>query len=301
MLYTLGVDIGGTKIATVVLDQKGDIQARTEVASDASDKEKMFRQVTKSIDEALLQADVPLMKIGGIGAGVPGKVDREKGIAVYQNNLPWENFPIVERLQQHYSIKNVIIDNDVYMATYAEWQAANRSKEDTFVYLTISTGISCAIIHQGSFLRGTGFAGEIGLFPVSAPSSTEGIRALEKAASGPAIQQLAAEQFNDPTMTTKGFFLKYEENDPLAKELMNHIIASWAHGIYSIICLLAPHQIVFGGGVINHNPHLVDSIKSVLKTYVIPEQKDILNSLYPSRLQGDAGVIGAGLRARQLT
>ena len=294
--YALGVDIGGTKVAAVILDPSGRIHKRSEVASDPSDKDRMFTQVIKSIEMVLEGSNVNLMDIKGIGVGVPGKVDRENGIAVYQNNLPWRDFPIVRRLQNHFSFENIVIDNDVYMATFAEWKVSNSNKQETFVYVTISTGISCAIIHQGSIMRGNGFAGELGLFPVLTRSSKHGFESLEKTASGPAIKKLAEKRFNNSNLTTSEFFSKYENGDQDAKGLMKEVVDSLAHGIYSIICLLDPHKIVLGGGVINNNPFLLNLIKESLKQYLIPEQLHSLERLFTSELKGDSGIIGAGLK-----
>ena len=294
--YALGVDIGGTKIATVIIDHYGKIYKRSEVASDPSDKEKMFVQVIKSIEMVLEGSKIQLKDIKGMGVGVPGKVDREKGIAVFQNNLPWRAFPIVSRLQDYFSFENIALDNDVYMATFAEWKVSHTNKQDTFVYLTISTGISCAIIHQGSFIRGNGFAGELGLFPVLAGPSSNRIENLEKSASGPAIKKRAEKRFNNPTLSTSEFFSKYEDNDLDAKALMTEVVGSLAHGIYSIICLLDPHKIVLGGGVINKNPFLLELIKESLKQYLIPEQQHSLECLYASKLKGDSGTVGAALK-----
>ena len=297
MTYALGVDIGGTKVATVLMNKNGEIHTRSEVASNPSEKEKMFKQVVKSIEMVLEESKVGISEISGIGVGVPGKIDRENGIAVYQNNLPWRNFPIVSRLQDYFSIEKVVIDNDVYMAAFAEWKISDINQEDTFVYVTVSTGISCSIIQQGSFLRGNGFAGELGLFPVSARSSARGIDNLEKVASGPAIQKLAEARVNNPDLTTQDFFQKYKDGHSYAKVLMGEIMDSLAHGLYSIICLLDPHKIVIGGGVINNNPFLLDLIKESLGHYLIAEQQQSLERLYVSELKGDSGVIGAGLKA----
>ncbi|WP_313892296.1 ROK family protein [Psychrobacillus sp.] len=293
MTFSLGVDIGGTKIATVLMDRDGKIQNRSEVPSDPTDKEKMFEQVIKSIDQILEESQTTLQEIQGVGVGVPGKIDRENGIAVFQNNLPWTNFPIVSRLQEHLSIENITLDNDVCMAAFAEWKVSNATKQDTFVYITISTGIACSVIHEGAFMRGKGFTGEIGLFPVIANGQIE---ALEKVASGPGIKKLAEKRFNDPNISTADFFSKYKEEDKEATKLMLEIADSLAHGVYSIICLLDPHKIVFGGGVMNNNPFLLELIKEALKKYLIPEQLHSLEILYISSLKGDSGVVGAGLK-----
>ena len=142
----------------------------------------------------------------------------------YQNNLPWKNFPIVSRLKDYFSIENIVIDNDVYMATFAEWKVSNLNTEDTFVYLTVSTGISCSIIHGGSFIRGNGFAGEIGLFPVLSKKSANGMKSLEKVASGPAIQKRVEKLFANQSLTTKDLFVRYKDDDEDAIMLMKEVV-----------------------------------------------------------------------------
>lgn len=301
MAYALGVDIGGTKIATIIIDENGKIYKRAEVPSDSSHKEKMFDQVIRSIELVLEESQISISEIKGIGVGVPGKVDRENGVAVFQNNLPWENFPIANRLREYFSIDNIVVDNDVYMATFAEWKVSNTNEQDTFVYLTVSTGISCSIIHKGSFLSGNGFAGELGLLPVATKLAPNGIERLEKVAAGPAMQKFASEKLKTPALTTKDFFGEYEAGNPEAKELLEGIANSLAHGIYSIISLLDPHKIVLGGGVINNNPFLLDLIKESLKDYLIPEQQHALAHLYVSELKGDSGVVGAGMKGIQVS
>lgn len=293
--YALGVDIGGTKIASLIINEHGEQLFRAEVKSNSVDREKMFQQVIKSIEEVLEKSSIPLSEIQGIGVGVPGKVDQVNGIAVYQNNLPWRNFPIVERLRDALSVENIVIDNDVYMATYAEWKRFGKEGE-TFVYVTVSTGISCSIIHKGEFFRGAGFAGELGLVPVISESSPNNIERLEKSASGPAMQKQAREKLKQPEMTPQELFQKYSEGDLHAQSIIDGVIKSLAHGIYSAICVVDPHTIVLGGGVINHNPFLLELVKDSLKQYLIAEQEHILENIQLSYYQENSGAVGAGLR-----
>lgn len=295
MKYGLGVDVGGTKIATVIIDQHGKIISRVEVPSAPFDKEKMFEQVVNSIDNVLVKSKLDISMIEGMGVGVPGKVDRDNGIAIYQNNLPWQKFPIVDRLKERFPIQNIVIDNDVYMAAYAEWMVSDANDKSTFVYVTVSTGISCSTIHNGTFIRGNGFAGELGLFPVLSNSSLKGIHNLEKIASGPAIQKQAERFMNQINITTRDFFMGFEKDDENAQKLMSEVTESLAHGIYSIVCLLDPQKIIFGGGVIYNHPFLLDLVKEKLDYYVISEQKHTLNRMQTSKLKENAGVVGAGL------
>lgn len=292
MSYTIGVDIGGTKIATAIMNQDCNLLYREEVPSKPLEKEAMLNQVILSIEKVLTKSGLNINDMKGIGVGVPGKVDRENGIAVFQNNLPWRNFPLAERLKDYFSIDHVTVDNDVYMATFAEWNMHGAVDNETFVYITISTGISCSIIHQGEFIRGAGFAGEVGLLPVKAPSFPDCLARLEQAASGPAIKQM----MHKDNLTTAAILELYKQNNPDAETVISNMTHSIAHGCYIICCLLDPHKIVFGGGVMNHHPYLLDQIQQKMDALLIPEQMEILNGMYVSKLQGDSGIIGAGLR-----
>lgn len=299
MKLSLGVDIGGTKIASGIVDEEGHCVYRTEVPSDPSDREKMFRQVASAIQGVLQQSGYRVNDLEGIGIGVPGKVDPEKGLALFQNNIPWTNFPLVERIKERFPTDKVVIDNDVYMATFAEWVVHGKVINEIFVYVTVSTGIACCTIHNGEFIRGAGFAGEIGFLPVSVDSSQR-LLSLESVASGPGIVRMAKQSnmsAGEENLTPRDIMDAYRKRSPYAVKLINNVMNYLARGIYAVSCLVDPHKLVLGGGIINGNPDLLDVIKDALRDHLVPDQKDFLNRMYTSRLKGDAGVIGAGLKA----
>jgi glucokinase len=284
MKKAIGVDIGGTKIAAGIIAKSGELLHRAEVKSDPSNRENMFSQVVTAVEQVL--EGTSFSEIEGIGVGVPGKVDRENGIAVFQNNLPWQQFPIADRLQEQFGAKTITIDNDVYMAAFAEWKAAQGKTNETFVYVTISTGIACSIIHQGSFFRGAGFAGELGLIPVL---SKDGNERLEKIAAGPGIQKIAG-------IPTKDVFTGYLKGSKEFQTIIDEVADHLAQGLYSISSLIDPHKMVFGGSVIVNNPFLLELIKEKLKIYQLPEQQHLIDQMSISTLAQNNGVVGAGLR-----
>ncbi|HFU7085462.1 TPA: ROK family protein [Bacillus cereus] len=293
MKKAVGIDIGGTKIAAGVISDTGELLECVEVKSDSSDREKMFSRVVKATEQVLRKSSISVVDIEGIGVGVPGKVDREEGIAVYQNNLPWRQFPITSRLQEQFSIGRITIDNDVYTAAFAEWKTAQGKKDETFVYVTISTGISCSIIHKGSFFRGAGFAGELGLIPVLSKGTNE---RLERIASGPGIQEIAKREANVGTIETKDVFTAYINGTKEYRSIINDVTDYLAQGLYTISCLIDPHKMVFGGSVIVNNPFLLELIKEKLEVYQLPDQQHILEQMSISTLAQNNGVVGAGLR-----
>lgn len=297
MKYAIGIDIGGTTVASGIVNQNGDLIQQEIIKSDPTDAEKMFDSVVTCVEKVLTHSSIPKEQIDGIGVGVPGKVNRDAGIAVFQNNLPWANFPVAKRIREAFQMDHVVIDNDVYMATFAEWSKLNMGPDELFIYLTISTGISCAIIQGGQFIRGAGFAGEMGLVPVIAPKEAKGIERLEKIAAGPAIERYAKKVFSDDKITAEMVFKQLAEGDPVAKSLIDEVVSSLTHGIYLMTSLLDPHKIVLGGSVATHNPVLLTLIKDQLASHVIDEQKHILNCIEISTMGNGQGIIGAGLSA----
>ena len=295
MKYAVGIDIGGTTVASGVVDQNGNLIQKEMVQSDPSDPEKMFASVVTCVEKLLINSSIPLDQIYGIGAGIPGKVDRENGIAIFQNNIPWSNFPFVKRIQETFEVDRIVIDNDVYMAAFAEWKKANLSPEELFVYITISTGVSCSIIQNGEFIRGNGFAGELGLMPISESEDQGKMERLEQLVSGPALERFAKEKFQDESMTSKKVFQAFYDTDQTAVHLIEDFVATLTQGIYMVNSLLDPHEIVLGGSVATHNPVLLKMIKQELTTYLLDEQKHILKNLKISSMGNEQGIIGAGL------
>jgi len=86
MEFTTGVDIGGTKIASAIIDKESNILYRAEVPSHALERESMFKQVATSIESILTDSDLKISDFKGMGVGVPGKVNQKSGTAIFQNN-----------------------------------------------------------------------------------------------------------------------------------------------------------------------------------------------------------------------
>lgn len=291
--YALGIDIGGTKVAVAVVDRDGQILHRHELPSDTSSAEALFETVLNGIRAVLETSELAMDDFYGVGAGVPGKVDHVNGVAVFQNNIPWGNFPFVDRLKEEFGEDlKVLIDNDVKVAAYAEYAMRNLSADETFTYVTISTGLAATTIVNNTILRGAGFSGEIGFLPLK---DEEGYIGLENYAAGPAIQAayLGAE-------STKEVFQNAGAGDEEALAIIKDRAHAMAVGIYSIVCMLDPNMIVLGGSVAYHNPEFVAEIIEQLREFVIDEQSHILKNVVRTVLGGDNGVIGAGMLAFNL-
>lgn len=296
MKKSIGVDIGGTKIAAGLIMENGKLLDRTEVKSETKNKETMYQSVIKAINTIFLKSKIDPHDIEGIGFGIPGKVDSHNGIAVFQNNIPWENFPIVPRIRETFpEIKKVVIENDVYQAANAEWSKSNLTKDDEIlIYLTISTGISSAIIKGGKALHGHGFAGELGLTFIPSRQFSGEVHRLESVASGPGLAKIASMKMGKK-ITPKDLFDLYSSNNPIAKKIISNFLKDLSYSIYTLSCILDPHKIILGGSVITNHHFLLDDILKTLSSIIIEEQNHLLNVIQITNFPNEPGLIGAGL------
>lgn len=294
MRYMIGLDIGGTKIACGLVSEAGEVEEALQVASDITSGENMYQSVRRALDDLLHRISLPLTDLS-LGVGVPGLVDQKNGIAVFQNNLPWGNFPLVERLRADYpGFLKIVLDNDVYQATYAEWEKAHLGDQDTLVFLTASTGISCATLVGGRFLRGQGFAGEVGLLPIEKAGKMTTLEALiggnHLAARGQALLGL-------PDLTTKDLFEGFFAGDVAVQGLISEWIKDFAVGLYALIAIIDPSRIVLGGSILKLNPPLLPLIKAQLKDFMLPDQLKTLDHITITQFDNNAGLIGAAWSA----
>lgn len=289
MEYILTADIGGTKLATALFLKDGPVVKVNEIRSEKNDGEILFQSLVDSFQSICVNERVNLEDIKGIAVGIPGIVDTEKGIAVYQNNLPWRDFPLAERLANEFPKSKIVIDNDVYMATWGEYTNRGFSSE-TMVYVTLSTGISCCSIHQGAFLRGAGMAGEIG-FSLTDTSETT---TLESLVSGPALELKGRKKFGNPDLTLKEMMEYYYQGDSHILSIVNEAVTALAKEVYHIIVFLDPHCIVLGGGIFNHHPELIELVRKEVKQYLRhPLLKGKEERIEASAYKGEAGLRGA--------
>ncbi len=98
MSHILVADVGGTKLATALFNQHQQILIKREVPSDIATREALFHCLIDSFEMLCMEKKLSFNEVSKVCIGVPGIVDVQKGLAVYQNNIPWSNFPICERL-----------------------------------------------------------------------------------------------------------------------------------------------------------------------------------------------------------
>lgn len=281
----IGIDIGGTKTALILQSENGQTLNQHILPSNNEHAEVFYEKLVEAIHK-LLENINPPFKIEGIGIGMPGIINYQEGYAELQNNLPLEKFPIVKRLQEQFQVEKVVIENDVKLAALMEFHGRQLS-EETLLYITVSTGIAAAIIHAGRPIQGRGMAGEIGFSQWSAEPS------LEADLSGPAMEIKLQHKLN--TQANLANLLQMDNS--IVQQEVEYFTDRFAYLLKEYILLFDPHVIVFGGGVVNNNEFLLQSIEHKLNTYLshyyIYEKRwtKVESALY----KGDSGVKGATL------
>lgn len=295
MSYAIGLDIGGTKVACGLVSETGQVEKSVVVKSNIETAETMFDSVCAAVDALLKEIEIPQEELV-LGAGIPGLVNHAEGIAIFQNNLPWTNFPFVKRMRKRYpKIKNFVIDNDVYQATFAEWKASGLKESDTLTFLTASTGIACATIANGEFLRGQGFAGEVGLLPLK--DQTGKITTLENLTGGNHLAAYGQAVLKNPNLTTKDLFAGFYAGKKEETQIIQEWIQNFSLGLYTILSVVDPHKLVLGGSVLKLNPQILPFIKEDVKKMMLEVQYNRLDNIVITDYDNNAGLIGAALSA----
>ena len=160
--YILGFDIGGTKIAVCLGNEKGEIISSERIPSIGIPPDEVLQKIAKTGEVLLKNANLQKRDLDAIGLGAPGPMDIQAGTISPANMKNWKNVPIKSFLENYFQI-DTYFDNDANAAALAEWLFGAGSGVDNMIYLTMSTGIGAGIIAEGHLLRGaSGIAGECG-------------------------------------------------------------------------------------------------------------------------------------------
>ncbi len=312
--FGIGVDVGGTKIAASLVDLKGSILQSSRRPTDTRSPQATLDCIADAIEDVIRESQIKRQDIRGIGLGIPGLVDPERGIGVAAVNLGWENVPVKAELETRLDIP-CAIENDVKAATYGEARFGSGRGLKNMIYLSIGTGIAAGVFLEGKLYRGqNGLAGEIGHASIdrNGPRCKCGGRGcLEALAAGPAIAARAEEKIRagrksilssliqpeNYALTSEKVFEAAEQRDPVALETLDEVGASLAFGIQLLALAYDPALIVIGGGVAERGNIFINPIRRHLE--IQAAESWVFNKIYKpdtvqlSRLGKEIGVLGA--------
>ena len=315
---TLGIDIGGTKVAAGLVDAAGNILFQTRVPMVATgDAATGFGAVVNAINAVFSARPEARTALAGIGVCSPGPLDPRTGIVINPPNLPcWRNFPLAGELQKVFGVP-ARVDNDANAAGLAEaiW-GAGVGYRDVF-YATLGTGIGTGIIFDKKIYHGrTGSAAEGGHVTIDYHGPKCGCGkngCIEILCSGPSIAGRARARLSEPgqngsrMLTLAGGKIEdvqaetvgeaFRQGDQLAREVLQETADLLAIWLGNIIDLLEPEVIIFGGGVSLLMSAFFENIREQLPRWCInPRPKEI--PIVLAKYGSDAGVAGAAALCR---
>ena len=309
--FVVGVDVGGTKIAAGVVDAQGRVSGRVKKPTDISSPAMTLQSIVVAINASLDAAGVKPELVGGVGLGIPGMVDPEKGIGLLSVNLGWQDVPVKSELEAALHLP-CTIENDVSAATLGESLYGIGQELSNFVYLSLGTGIAARVILGGQLYRGTnGMAGEIGhaIFVPDGPLCMCGARGcLEALASGPAIARNAREtllvgrasllrQTSSSQLTAEQVVEAAMQGDSLAQQILTEAATHLAYAIYLLSMTYDPQVVVLGGGLALGGGPLIEAIQARVAYWLdqSPIFREILtlDDVRLSSLRRDSAILGA--------
>ena len=291
---TIGVDVGGTKIAAGVIDSEGRIERRVERPTPIGSQDELLAELDAVVEE-LLGDDV-----AALGFGVPSTVDQRSGRVVSSVHVPLAELAFRERMSERFALP-VGIDNDGNAAAIAEWKVGAGRGARHLVMLTLGTGIGRGLILDGKPYRGSVGAGaELGHVVLQyggepCGGACTGHGHFEQLASGRAADRAAVEILGAGSHARELVMAARDGNDA-ALEAMREIGRRLGAGIGSFVNIFNPELVVVGGGFSSALDLMLEPAREVVAREALPPGRDLVR-IVPAELGPDAGLVGAGFVA----
>jgi len=302
MPFTVGVDVGGTNIKLGLVSSQGKIVARSRLATkDFARKEKLIAALTDAIEDLIEVNGLPSKEISGIGIGLPGLIDPEKGLIHLLPNISnWRNVPLKKIIEKRLGILTCL-ENDVHLIALAEWQFGAGKGYENLICIALGTGVGSGLILNNALYRGEGFAaGEIGHIPLNevGPScSCGGYGCFERYVGNQEITNASVKIFKKK-LSPHDLGRLAAQGDVRAIRLWQRIGTHIGNGLVGIVNFLNPRLIIIGGGVSNNFKYLAPTIRQIIKSRAMQVQKKMVK-VVPARLGDDAGIIGAQVLVKE--
>jgi glucokinase len=315
----IGVDLGGTHVRAGIVDtESGEISHIIQVATEAREgHEAVMQRIADLIEDVIRSAKVDRQRIGGVGIGVPGVLDLERGLVLFLPNLHgnWPNVPLRQTIQQKIELPTYIL-NDARAMTFGEWKYGAGRGVDTMACYTLGTGVGGGLVINNKLHLGIGgTAGELGHTSIDMNGPTCGCGnkgCLEVYASGPAIAAAGIKAVVQGLTTRIGVMVEYDLNkitpelvykaamdgDLIARNIYEFAGFCLGVAISNIMVSVTPRKVVIGGGVAQAGEMLFNPIRRTINERVHVMPKDQV-TVAPAELGTYAGLIGAAAWAME--
>ncbi|HYP46720.1 MAG TPA: ROK family glucokinase [Propionibacteriaceae bacterium] len=309
---SIGVDIGGTKVAAGVVDGHGAIVERLIEATPSHSPAAVEDAIVRLVNQLRSRHTVE-----SLGIGAAGWVDNAQAVVAFSPHLAWRQEPLRDRLRERVELP-LIVDNDANAAAWAEYRFGAGRGSSVMVCVTLGTGIGGGLVVNGRLFRGSyGMAGEWGHM-ISVPDGHRcecGNRGCwEQYASGNALVREARELAGTQSpvayrllelvggdvnnITGPGVTAAALQGEPIAIELLSDVGQWLGRGIANLAAALDPDLVVVGGGVSAAGELLLQPAQAAFDRTLTGRGYRPQARLVLAHFRNDAGLIGAADLAR---
>jgi glucokinase len=295
MSYVVAVDVGGTEIKSALVDSDFKVIATKTAPTPKADS--TGAETVKAIAAIVAQFSTQ-HPVDAVGLAVPGALDEPAGTSRWSGNLQWKNLPIRDLLHDAIKIP-VAFGHDVRTAAVAEMRNGAAKGSRNAIFIPVGTGIAAAFIIDGEIRSAEGYAGEIGHINVNGkyPCVCGKTGCLEAASSTLAISKAYEAQIGKSGTTTEEIYKLVVAGEPVATQVWNDATSAIARACETLITLLAPEVIVFGGGLSNAGETFLKPIRDSLDSSLTFQRKPRLEI---AQYGAKAGTIGCAMLAFDL-
>lgn len=294
-MNVLAIDIGGTKLATGVVDAAGQLVSEHRTPTpDGADAEATFSALVAGVERALDGAGRPVIDAIGVGCG--GPMQWPEGRVSPLTMTGWTEFPVRERLQERYGLE-VRLHNDAICVAIAEhWQGAGQEHAN-MVGMVVSTGVGGGLILGGSLHDGaTGNGGHIGhvvVEPAGPQCHCGGRGCLEAVARGPAVAAWAVEHgWADGEPTAAAVTVSARTGNEIALAALTRAGRAVGVALASTVALLDLELVCVGGGLAQAGDLLFGPLAQAYAEHAGVHYARVPRTI-PAALGQQAGLIGA--------
>ena len=287
-MKTLGLDLGGTKIAAAIVED-GEMLSQHQVGTPHSGYEDVLTALEEAAEVVL--ADYP--DVEHVGLGSPGPLDLDAGKVLFAPNIPgMEDVSIANDLGERLG-RRVVLENDANAAGYAEHLFGAARELTSSIYVTISTGVGGGLFLEESIVHGAdGVAGEVGHMTLQLGGPLCGCGhygCWEAVGAGRAIARDASHSYGED-LGTKEVFERAKAGERKARQAVDQAARYTGLGLANLLKAFNPDGFVIGGGLIRAGDFYMDKVQAAADEFCAGYPSV---ELYIAELGTDAGVIGA--------
>ncbi len=309
--YAVGIDLGGTNLKAALVNRDEGLIESTQRPTEADQGPEHVVGCVASLAQNMLER-APTDSVVGIGIGSPGAINWERTTVSRPPNLPgWDSLNLRSALQMRLGRSlSVIVENDANVAGLGSAFYGAGRPFDSFIMVTLGTGVGGAIIYQNKIFRGsTGGAGEIGHMTVDyeGPYANSGVAGAIEGFIG---QEFLSNHTRDrlvnypgsviydlvdgdlDQVTPRTLYEAAQQGDDAAQTIFEWAGHKLGCALGSAVNLLDIRTIIVGGGVSAAGDLLLKPARETLPHYVVPGLRDNLR-IHREELGNEVGLLGA--------